>query len=840
MSRCYSWLSASAAILSLILSLPSAQAQLPSAQTLQQLQQLPAAEQQRLARQLGIELPALAGNSPAPLAQPVVGSSELPQRTDGAPAVTGLAQESSAPAVAVQPARFGRALFDRTVSTFAATDNNSVPDSYRLGVGDELVVQLYGKESDTLNLQIGRNGQVVAPKLGPLALAGLTFEAARALLLQRVSEQLIGVEAVVSMGRLRAINIFMAGEVAVPGAFAVSALTTVTQALFQAGGVSDIGSLRHIQIKRDGETVGSFDSYDLLLRGDASGDLRLRSGDVVFVPPYEALAQVSGAVKRPMLYELKGYETVDDLVAMAGGLTREAFTGMATLSRIDVASGLPTIETVAIGQRQIGSGAVRNGDHLRVLESGGDLSNVVTVVGAAYRTGEFGWRPGLRVSDLIGDAHRDLLPIADLDYALISSVANLQMDIELTQLSLAQALAAPGSEHDPVLRPRDVLYVFALPGLKEQDAQAGQQRAEQPVESQQQFSRQTLLKPILEKLNRQARLGEPVATVSISGAVRAPGTYPYFAEATLADLVFAGGGLTQSAYVQVAELRRLEVSADGSVEADYRQINLAQELAAQTLTLRSRDHLAVRDIPHWNPVDAVQVEGEVRFPGTYLIEKGETLADLIGRAGGPTAEAFLPGAALTRETIAAKEREQARNFARVIEKTYAASLLTEESRDQSLAEIQAMAEQLQRFEGEGRLLIDLEAILAGNSASDVELLDGDRLVIPKALTTVTVVGEVQQPGSYRHDGNARLDDYLALSAGITKRADAKAIYIVKANGAVRPLRSGLFKARRAKLEAGDTIVVPVDSAYKESLTAWREITQIFYQSAVSLAAVLAL
>ena len=151
-----------------------------------------------------------------------------------------------------------------------------------------------------------------------------------------------------------------------------------------------------------------------------------------------------------------------------------------------------------------------------------------------------------------------------------------------------------------------------------------------------------------------------------------------------------------------------------------------------------------------------------------------------------------------------------------------------------------MAEQLQRFEGEGRLLIDLEAILAGNSASDVELLDGDRLVIPKALTTVTVVGEVQQPGSHRHDGTARLDDYLALSAGITKRADTKAIYIVKANGAVRPLRSGLFKARRAKLEAGDTIVVPVDSAYKESLTAWREITQIFYQSAVSLAAVLAL
>ena len=813
-------------ILSLALSVliaVNASAQIPSTQTLEQFKNLPASEQQRLAQQLGIKLPNFTSTSSTRLAEHDSGqldgakSDEEPLASQR---VVGLAEQSEGDE---KIQRYGQALFDRQVSTFAATDNNSVPDSYRIGVGDELVVQLYGKESDTLNLQVGRNGQVVAPKLGPLALAGLTYESASELLHQRVAEQLIGVEAVVSMGRLRAINVFLAGEVAVPGAFSVSALTTVTQALFQAGGVSDIGSLRNIQIKRDGETAGSFDVYDLLLRGDASGDLRLRSGDVVFVPPYQALAEVSGAVKRPMLYELKGYETVDDLVSMAGGLTREAFTGMATLSRIDSATGLPTIETVEIGAAKVRRTAVRNGDLLRVLESGSELSNVVTVKGAAYRSGEFGWRPNLRISDLIQDVYRDLLPIADPHYSIITSVANEQMDIELTQFSVARALAAKGSKADPLLKPRDTIYLFALPAA-----------------SSRQFDRQRMLKPVLEKLRRQARFGQPVQTVSVSGAVRAPGTYPFFESATAADLIFAAGGLTQSAFTQAAELRRLEKTAQGEVEAEYREVDLMEVLRGEPLALQSRDHLAVRDIPHWSPVDSVVIEGEVRFPGTYLIEKGETIAGLIARAGGTTDEAFFAGASFTRAAIAEKEREQAQQFARLIQKTYAVSILTEESKDESLDDIRAIAEQLEEFEGQGRLLIDLAAIMAGQQSSDFELVDGDKLVISKKISTVTVVGEVQQPGSHLFVRKASVQDYLALSAGFTKRADKKAIYVIKANGIVRPLQRGLFKRSSSALEPGDTIVIPVDSAYKESLVAWRDITQIFYQSAVSLAAVLAL
>ena len=199
--------------------------------------------------------------------------------------------------------RYGRTLFSRDVSTFAPTDDAPVPESYRLGVGDEIVVQLFGKENDQLSLQIGRSGDISFPKLGSIALSGLTFEDARDLIKTRVEQQLIGVDAVVSMGRLRAINVFMAGEVSVPGAYSVSALTTVTQALFQAGGVTDIGSLRNIKIRRAGSMIATFDTYDLLMRGDVSDDIRLQSGDVVFVPPYtDAKSKAITSISRSMFF----------------------------------------------------------------------------------------------------------------------------------------------------------------------------------------------------------------------------------------------------------------------------------------------------------------------------------------------------------------------------------------------------------------------------------------------------------------------------------------------------------------------------------------------------------
>ncbi|MDC3316398.1 SLBB domain-containing protein [bacterium] len=792
---------------------------------LSQLKSMSPAQQQALVEQYSIALPP--GNAGS---GDVVGLA-----TPGAalPSVMGMTQ---ADVDAVAPdktkgvqtrarTRYGRALFYRDVSTFAPTDDAPVPESYRLGVGDQLIVQLFGKENEQLSLQIGRSGDVSFPKLGSITLSGLTFEDARDLIKTRVAQQLIGVEAVVSMGRLRAINVFMAGEVTVPGAYSVSAMTTVTQALFQAGGVTDIGSLRHIQVRRGGGTVATFDTYDLLMRGDASNDIRLQSGDVVFVPPYEGLIDVEGELKRPMVYELAAGETLADVLEMAGSFTRDAYPATSVLTRQSDALGLLealTMDLTDSVQRQL---AARDGDTLMVPKVGGQVANSVILKGAVTRPGSYGWVSGMRLSDLISDARRDLSRDADLGLGMIIRQKNAVLDIEVLSFDLLSVIASPGSDRDLALQELDEVLVFSLvtPDLTGADADA---------------SRKALLAPVLAKLRSQARQNEPVATVSVSGAVRAGGNYPLIKGATVETLISAAGGLTDSAFLQAAELRRLNDRSSGEVIADYRDINLTQG-AGLELVLVSRDHLTVRDIPDWSPTDNIVVQGEVRFPGKYLIRKGETLSDVINRAGGFTAEASLESAIFTREAVAALEVERAAEFARELQSSFAARLLTEEITTQSIADVSQIVESLQAVEETGRLLINLPAAMSGDANADIELTGGDTLAIPKSSNTVSVIGEVKRGGTHTFQSELSLDDYVDLSAGFTRRADDGGIYIVKANGSVVTIERNLwrFTGNNAALDPGDTIVVPINTQYKESLASWREITQIVYQSMVTIAAI---
>jgi polysaccharide export outer membrane protein len=723
--------------------------------------------------------------------------------------------------------RYGRTLFSREVSTFAPTDDAPVPESYRLGVGDQIVVQLFGKENDQLNLQIGRSGDISFPKLGSITLSGLTFEDARDLIKTRVEQQLIGVDAVVSMGRLRAINVFMAGEVAVPGAYSVSALTTVTQALFQAGGVTDIGSLRNIQVRRAGSVVATFDTYDLLMKGDVSDDIRLQSGDVVFVPPYTGVIDLEGELKRPMVYELVGEETLGDVLAMAGSFTRDAYPGLSILTRQSDALGLPQASTIDLSDKNQLSLAAQDGDTLVVPKVGDLVANSVVLRGAVTRPGSYGWVSGMRVSDLVSDARRDLTRDADLGLGMIVRQKNALLDIEVIAFDLASVIADPNTDSDPVLKEFDEVLVFSLVTADLTDADA---------------SRQALLVPVIEKLSSQARQGEPVQTVSVSGAVRAPGTYPLIAGATVETLINAAGGLTDSAFLEAAELRRLTERSDGQVAASYRDVNVAKGHGGTTIKLQSRDHLTVRDIPDWSPTDSIVVEGEVKFPGEYRIRKGETLSDVIARAGGFTDEASPESAIFTREAVAALEAQRAAEFARDIETTFATRLLTEETTTQAITDVAQIVESLQAIEGAGRLLIDLPAAMSGDANANLEVTDGDKLVVPKLSNTVSVVGEVKRAGTHTFQSELSLDDYVDLSAGFTRRADDGAVYIVKANGSVVTLEQNLWRFRGANrsLDPGDTIVVPIDTQYKESLASWREITQIVYQSMVSIAAVVSL
>lgn len=794
---------------------------------LDQLQSMSPAQQQALARQYGIALPA--GGAPA------AGMPDLAIPGAGLPAPLGISRDDIDAATPDKTeeveerarVRYGRTLFSREVSTFAPTDDAPVSESYRLGVGDQIVVQLFGKENELLNLQIGRSGDISFPKLGSINLSGLTFDDARDLIKVRIEQQLIGVDAVVSMGRLRAINVFMAGEVAVPGAYSVSALTTVAQALFQAGGVTDIGSLRNVQVRRAGSVVATFDTYDLLLRGDVSQDIRLQSGDVVFVPPYAGVIDVEGELKRPMVYELVGGETLEDVLEMAGSFTRNAYPGRSVLIRQSDALGLPTASTINLSDESQLLLAVQDGDKLAVPKVGSLVANSVVLRGAVTRPGSYGWVPGMRVSDLIGDVRRDLTPNADLGLGMIVRQKNTLLDIEVLAFKLAPVLASPKTDEDPLLKEFDQILVFSLVTT---DLEVGAEDA---------ASRREMLGGFIQKLRNQAREGMPEQIVSVVGAVRAPGVYPLTTGATVDTLIDSAGGLSDSAFMEAAELRRLTERSDGQVTANYRDLNLTGSHADRQIALLSRDHLTIREIPDWSHSESVVVEGEVRFPGTYRITKGEKLSDVVARAGGFTDNASPDSAIFTREAVAALETERMGKFSRDIQTTFASRLLTEETTTQTMAEVSQIVLALQSIEATGRLLIDLGGAMSGDLDADLEVEDGDRLVIPTQSNTVSVVGEIKQPGTFSFQDDLTWVDYIDLSAGFTRRADKAGVYIVKANGSIATLEPSLwrFTGSNTALDPGDTLVVPINIEYKESLAGWREITQIIYQSVVSLAAV---
>lgn len=813
------------------ISLTAAAQSLPAGvtpQMVQQVQNMSPAQQQALASQYGVSLPS--AEPQGQLSGTGLGDvgTELQQTdTSGDVSNDGEASEASDRAVSQSFRRYGRDLFNKAVSTFAPTDDAPIPSEYRLGVGDQLVIQLFGTENTTYSLTVSRNGEISFPKLGVIALLGLTFEDARDLIKTRVEQQLIGVDVVVSLGRLRAINVFMTGEVSVPGSYSVSALSTVTQALFQAGGVTDIGSLRKIQVRRGGVTVSTFDTYDLLMRGNPAGDIRLQSGDVVFVPTLSAVAEIRGEVKRPMGYELLGGEAISDLITMAGGLNSDAFPSLTLLVRSSKTGGLPEAKSIDINKDVQRSALLEDGDIVHVPSTGNLLSNGIELQGAIYRPGMLGWYEGMRVSDVLGNAERDLLPTADLTYSIIVRVKNELLDIEPIRFRLIDSLLQPRSALDPVLQEGDQVLVFSSPEHENVAPLA--------------FSRQKLLAPVISKLRQQAREGEPAMVASVTGAVRSPGQYPIIRSDNAQNLISAAGGLLESADTTRVEVRRFEIANGGKI--NYRYLDLSFDMKgvlSPNIAINSRDIINVRQIPDWNREDTITLAGEVLFPGEYVVSPGETISQVVERAGGFSALAFLGGAIFLRSDIAAKEKNQARKFAEQIRQTYATKMLTEEGSSIDMQEVLSISAQLESKKTFGRLVIDLPQAMAGSVDNDYEVKDGDYLEIPRNSSTISVVGEVRQAGSHSYQRDLRLEDYIDLSAGITVRGDKKNTYIVKANGQVVRPGSSLWSFDRGihtNLDAGDTIVVPVNSQYKASLTQWREVTQILYQGIVSIAAI---
>jgi protein involved in polysaccharide export with SLBB domain len=623
-------------------------------------------------------------------------------------------------AISTDLKQFGYDLFQQPPYLFAPGDRVPVGPDYVLGPGDELRITIWGKIEGAWDIVVDRDGTIALPKIGVVGVTGLTFQELKLLLHKEISKYYNGFEMNVSLGRLRSIKVYLVGNAQRPGAYTISSLSTLVNALFEGGGPNKNGSMRDIQLKRNGETVVHFDLYDFLLKGDKSSDVRLMPEDVIFIPPVGPLAAVAGNVNTPAVYELKGEKTVSGLIEMAGGLNTIAFQG-----RIQV-------ERIVENRRQ----TVFESDWERVKE--------------------------------------DEVP----------------------------------------LEPGDIVKVF----------QVVQDRR----------------------------------VVRISGAIQREGEYGFRQGMSVKDLVSMSGGVKYYAYDKEAELTRLAITEKGPVTTKI-IINMEKALggdASENIPLQENDFLFIRTVPEWKLYNIVKITGEVRFPGTYTISKGEKLSSLLERAGGYTSKAYLKGAVFTREIVREVQQKRIDEMVARLEKELlvqgvsgvSAASSPEEARIKEAESKQSkdLIDKLRTVKASGRMVIALaqpEALK--KSASDIELVEGDSLYIPSDPQSVQIIGAVFNQTAFVYNKGKNIESYVNLAGGYTESADKKRLYVFKADGtAVKPEGGGLFffgenTYRTGKdLEPGDTIVVPEKLEKIAWLREVKDITQILYQIAVGAGVIL--
>lgn len=830
---------------------------------LAQLQSMSPAEQRAIAAQYGFSLDEISGTATGypvndPKLRPKLGSPGEPLE----PAILSELEEPVRDEDDREDAeleRFGARLFDSYVSTFEPVDNIPVPEGYRLGVGDELRVLLIGKERGDYPLRVDREGAVTLPKLGRVVLGGLTFPEAKELIETRVSEQLIGSEALLSMGPLGSINVFIAGEVRAPGNYSVSALSTLSQAIFIAGGISNSGTYRTVELKRQGETVETFDVYDLLLYGDNSSDVRLQSGDVVFVPLSGPQVQLHGEVVRPAIYETAVGDTIKTVLDMAGGLKARGYSKQVLLNRYEAGQALPSISTISLQDPNSLAMEALDGDSLHIRAVTERVSNPIEIVGETELNEMIGWSSGVRISDVFGDIEGSLKPSADLSISLVVRRVNSLNDIAVLPVSIRNAVFDPSSKDNIQLKPFDRIVVLPVPSpdtvVYDDDDEEEQQKTgsidgtemldarDEDEDEEESVTRKELMEPIVEKLKQQSRSGERAQVVEIAGAVREPGEYPLIGEGSISSTIALAGGFLDSSYLRKVEVRRIVLSDTQEASTEMLNVDLTRD-SGLAFQLKGRDTLRISTIPNWSTNETVELKGEFLFPGSYTISQGETIGDLIRRAGGFTEDAFLQGAQFYSATARELQTRQLEKISASIERRVASQRATSE-----MGSTIEQSDLFESFDDElmGRVVVDLEALVSGDGNADVNVGNGDELFVPKFTNTIAVVGEVYEPGTFKLINGRSIDDYIETAGGETIYALSRNTYLLKANGTVRFSREGLFSNLTkfnensvGVVEAGDVIVVPTNLDYERPLTRVTAVTNVVFQSLTSIAAFLSI
>ncbi|WP_431424877.1 SLBB domain-containing protein [Bacteroides hominis] len=664
-----------------------------------------------------------------------------------------------------QVAVFGRNIFtDRNLS-FEPNLDIPTPENYVLGPGDELIIDVWGTSENTVREIISPEGTIHVAGIGPIFLDGMSIQDAERSLRREFSKIYAAISGKsvhikLSLGGIRTIMINVMGEVQVPGTYRLSAFASVFHALYRAGGVSGIGSLRDIRVVRGGKEVACIDVYDYIMKGKLTDDIRLSEGDVILIPPYENLVSISGKVKRPMAYEMKKGETITTLLSYAGGFTGDAYRDAIRLFRLNGKEK----QIYNVGQDDYQSFVLTDGDELSVEAVLQRFSNKVEVRGAVYRAGVY------QLDDSITGTVRQLISRAEglrgdafLNRALLRR-EHEDLTHEMIPVDLKRMMA--GAVSDLRLQKNDVLYISSVKDIEKE------------------------------------------GTLSIYGDIRNPGDFPYVKNTSIQDLIVKAGGLLESAsMVRIDVSRRIRdpksISSSTVIGKSF-AVELKNGLVMgedKGFELEPYDIVFIRRSPGYRKQANVTVEGEVPFTGNYtLIQSNERLSSLIARAGGLSKEAYVKGARLIRRMTADEMRQKndvLRLSVRGSEKASVSPVTLEASSTYPVG-------------------IELEkALVNPGSDEDMVLREGDVLFVPKYVSTVTINGAVMYPNTILYQKGSSLSYYIEQAGGFGNRALKRRVYVIYMNGMVSRLKRRMGNA----IEPGCEIIVPSKKGRKKTVAA---------------------
>jgi protein involved in polysaccharide export with SLBB domain len=705
---------------------------------------------------------------------------------------------------------YGRDLFTTMPVSFGPLDQAPAPREMIVGTDDELRVRAWGQINFSANLRVSREGEIFLPKIGAVHVAGLPFSDVAAHLRSRMERVYRNFDLSVDMGEIHSIQIYVTGLARQPGEFTVSALSTMVDAVFLSGGPAAAGSMRHVQLKRGGKVITDFDLYALLVQGDKTGDVQLQSGDVLYIPPAGAQVAVLGSVRQAAIYELRGKQTLDDLLSAAGGRTTIASGARISLERIDERAGRRAFDISADAGL---STPLADGDIVRIDSIISNYRATVTLRGAVANPGHFGWRQGMRLSDVIPD--RDSLLSRDYWW-------------RRTQLGL------PASEFTTPLTPVDT------------PADSGQS------------SMGAYPAPAASPAGIQN--GIPASPYTLSAAAprnQAPGQAITLKEAEIAAERKKPEALTSPQFQTNWNYAVIERMSPETMKTSLIPFSLGKLVlehdSSQDLPLMPGDVITIFNqadiqIPVNEQTKYVTLEGEFVHPGVYSVAPDETLQSVVARAGGLTPQAYLYAARYTRKSTQELEKQNMNEFADELEHQLMRNSLTPISVNAATTAASGETFQVSReliahirnTHATGRIVLNLHANESGDYVlPDMHLEDGDRLYVPFKPDTVQVLGEVYNPHAFIYHPGASVGQLLGVAGGPKRDADSKRMFILRADGTVvsRDSTASMFgnKFNELKLHPGDSVVVPEKNVHLSTTAQVLAWTQAVSQAALPAA-----